>query len=154
MNWNFCLGLTKTFQCLYHIIHCNYLINLRIWSRVLMIHLYNTSKTYKWRMQDLCKQDPKSICKVGKYNFPSSNAFVGVKQTTLVGFVGFTSFLQTYCHNLQCLSLMKHCQHKCEQNVSRSWDKLHFLFTGSTNPILSSCKQVSPLKRFFPQGVS
>ena len=66
-------------------------------------------------MQDLCKQDPKSICKVGKYNFPSSNAFVGVKQTTLVGFVGFTSFLQTYCHNLQCLSLMKHCQHKCEQ---------------------------------------
>ena len=59
-------------------------------------------------MQDLCKQDPKSICKVGKYNFPSSNAFVGVKQTTLVGFVGFTPFLQTYCHNLQCLSLMKH----------------------------------------------
>ena len=163
MNWSFCLGLTWTsdyrlFQWLYHIM-CTvwaYIYLMRIWFRWICV---SSLKPCELKTQDLCKQDPESICKVGKYNFPSSNAFVGVKQTTIVGFVDFTPFLQTYCHTVQCLSLMKHWRRKFESSLHKMLPRANRHVSERTIffsqfPHSIQLQAIFPLKRDFPHKVS
>ena len=93
---------------------------MRSGSVILKILIYNSQNIFKrynhhHHHQNLVSLKLKScvnkirnqFVKVGKYNFPSTDAFVGEKQTTFVDFAGFTPFLQTYCHNVQNVSQVK-----------------------------------------------
>ena len=92
---------------------------------------------------------------MGKYNFPSSDAFVGEKQTTFVDFAGFTPFLQTYCHNVQNVTQVKNIAHinvcsKCYPAKTEIWAEVYFSF----HKFYLASQAISPQKRLPPQGVS
>ena len=92
---------------------------------------------------------------MGKYNFPSSDAFVGEKQTTFVDFAGFTPFLQTYCHNVQNVSQAKNIadinlNHSCLKCYPAKTEIVYFSFY----KFYLASQAISPQKRLPPQGVS